>query len=81
MAGFLVQPAMLGSGDLAGRALDQGGKAFSGEPTNLDAPMLGLRVELCQSARPPAAPSKSPSRQRGAQWCTSTLVSMAITPP
>jgi hypothetical protein len=72
---------MLGGRDLAGRVLDQGGRAFSGEPTDLDAKTLGLRVELCQSARPPAAASKNPSRQRGAKWCTSTLASMAITPP
>ena len=43
---FLVQPAMLGGRDLKGRALDQRGKAFAGEPTDLDAPTLGLRVEL-----------------------------------
>jgi hypothetical protein len=37
---------MLGGGDLAGRALDQRGKVFAGESTDLDAPTRGLRVEL-----------------------------------
>jgi hypothetical protein len=41
-----VQPAMLGGRDLKGRALDQRGKAFAGEPADLDLPTLGLRVEL-----------------------------------
>jgi hypothetical protein len=46
ITGFLVQPAMLGGRDLKGRALDQRGKAFAGEPADLDLPTLGLRVEL-----------------------------------
>jgi hypothetical protein len=37
---------MLGGRDLAGRALDQRGKVFAGEPTELYAKALGLRVEL-----------------------------------
>jgi hypothetical protein len=37
---------MLGSRDLAGRARDQHGKVLEGEPADLDAPTLGLRVEL-----------------------------------
>jgi hypothetical protein len=37
---------MLRSRDLAGRALDQCPQVFAGESTNLDAPTLGLRVEL-----------------------------------
>jgi hypothetical protein len=37
---------MLGGRDLAGRALDQRGKVLEGEPADLDAPTLGLRVEL-----------------------------------
>jgi len=41
-----MQGAMLGGRDLAVRALDQRGKVFAGEPTDLDAPKLGLRVEL-----------------------------------
>jgi hypothetical protein len=46
IAGFLVQPAMLGGRDLAGRALDQRGQVLAGEPADLDAPTLGLLVEL-----------------------------------
>ena len=46
VASLLVQPAMLGGRDLASRALDQCGKAFTREPTDLDAPALDLRVEL-----------------------------------
>ena len=46
VAGLLVQPAMLGGGELPGRALDQREEAFAGEPVSLDAPMLGLRLEL-----------------------------------
>jgi len=53
---------MLGSRDLADSTLDQRGKAFAGEPTDLDAKMLDLRIELCKSASPVAAASKSPSR-------------------
>jgi hypothetical protein len=45
-AGFLVQPAMLRSRDLEGRALDNRPQLFAGEPTDLDAEALGLRVEL-----------------------------------
>jgi hypothetical protein len=37
---------MLGGRDLEGRALDQRGKVFAGEPTDLDAPTLGFCVEL-----------------------------------
>jgi hypothetical protein len=37
---------MLGGRDLAGRGLDQRPQVFAGEPTNLDASTLGLRVEL-----------------------------------
>jgi len=37
---------MLGGRDLAGRALDQHGHVFAGEPTDLEAKALGLRVEL-----------------------------------
>jgi anthranilate/para-aminobenzoate synthase component II len=37
---------MLGGRDLAGRALDQGGKVLAREPADLDAPTLGLCVEL-----------------------------------
>jgi hypothetical protein len=37
---------MLAGKDLAGRALDQRGKAFVGEPAVLDAKALGLPVEL-----------------------------------
>ena len=36
---------MLGGRDLAGGALDQGPQDFAGEPTDLDAKELGLRVE------------------------------------
>src|SRR5215203_5256897 len=46
VAGFPVQPTMLGGRDLVGRARDQRGQVLAGEPTNLDAPALGLRVEL-----------------------------------
>jgi hypothetical protein len=52
---------MLGGRDLKGRALDQRGRVFAGEPTDLDAPTLGLRVELRPGlSRPAAAASKSP---------------------
>jgi len=37
---------VLGGRDLVGRAVDQCRKVFAGEPTDLDAPTLGLRVEL-----------------------------------
>jgi hypothetical protein len=37
---------MLGGRDLVGRALDQRPQVFAGEPTHLDTPTLGLRVEL-----------------------------------
>ena len=37
---------MLGDRDLAGRAPDQRSQLFAGEPTDLHAPTLGLRVEL-----------------------------------
>jgi hypothetical protein len=43
---FLVQGAMLGGRDFAGRARDQGPRALAGEPTDLDAKALGLRVKL-----------------------------------
>jgi hypothetical protein len=71
---------MLGGRDLAGRALDQRGKAFAGEPTDLDAPTLGLCDGLRPGGEASAAASKSPSRQRGVLWWTSTLASAAITP-
>jgi hypothetical protein len=64
VAGFPVQPAMLGGRDLMGRARDQRGQVLAGEPTNLDAKARSLRVELCQSARPPAAASKCCIRRR-----------------
>jgi hypothetical protein len=41
-----VQPAILGGKDLAGRALDQRGKVFAGEPTDLDTLTLDLCLEL-----------------------------------
>jgi hypothetical protein len=37
---------MLDGRDLAGRALDQRDHVFAGEPTDLDAKVLGLRVQL-----------------------------------
>ncbi len=43
---FLVQSAMLGGRDLAGRVLDQRGQVLGGEPTDLDTLTLGLRFEL-----------------------------------
>jgi hypothetical protein len=46
IAGFLMQPAMLGGRDFAGRALDQRPQVLAGETTDLDAKALGLRVEL-----------------------------------
>jgi hypothetical protein len=46
IAPFLVQSAILSGRDLASRALDQGGQVVAGEPTNFEAPTLGLRVEL-----------------------------------
>jgi hypothetical protein len=46
VASFLVQSAMLGGRDLAGRALNQRGQLFAGESTDLYAPTLGLRMEL-----------------------------------
>jgi hypothetical protein len=41
-----MQPAMLGGRDLEGRTLDQRAQVFAGEPTDLDAPVLGFCVEL-----------------------------------
>jgi hypothetical protein len=41
-----VQPAILGGRDLAGRALEQRGKVFAGDSTDLDAKALGLPIEL-----------------------------------
>jgi hypothetical protein len=35
---------MLGGRDLAGRALDQRGKVFAGDSTDLDAMALGLPI-------------------------------------
>ncbi len=46
VASFLVQPAMFGGSDLVGRALDQRGKAFAGEPTDCDAPTRGLMAKF-----------------------------------
>ena len=43
---FLVQPAVLGGRDFAGRALDQRPQAFAGEPTDLAAPTLDLCVKI-----------------------------------
>jgi hypothetical protein len=81
IAGFLVQPAMLGGRDLVGRVRDQGGKAFAGEPTDLDAKALGLRVEL----RPVGeASSRLVEEPKQAAWravVASALASAAITPP
>jgi hypothetical protein len=57
---------MLGGRNLVGRALDQRGKTFAGEPMDFDSKAIGLHVELCQSAMLLAAASKSPSRQRDA---------------
>jgi len=37
---------MLGGRDLAGRVLDQRSHIFAREPTNVDAPTIGLLVEL-----------------------------------
>jgi len=37
---------MFGGGDLVGSAFDQRGKVFAGEPKDLDAATLGLRVKL-----------------------------------
>jgi len=36
---------MLGGRDLESRVLDQRGQLFAGEPRDLDAPTLGLRVK------------------------------------
>ncbi|HSK83438.1 MAG TPA: hypothetical protein VK902_08545 [Rubrobacter sp.] len=45
VAGFLTQPAMLGGRDLEDRALDQRPQVLAGEPSDLDARALDLRVE------------------------------------
>src|ERR671920_466782 len=81
IAGFLMQPAMLGGGNLAGRALDQRGQLFAGEPTDLDAHRPASALNSDQAQRPPAVASKSPSRQRGALWWMSAPDSAAIMPP
>jgi hypothetical protein len=61
-----MQPAMLGGGNLAGRALDQRPQVFAGEPTDLDAPTLGLCVELRPVGDTSGRPVEEPlSRQRG----------------
>ena len=63
-----MQPAMLAGKDLAGRALDQRGKAFVGEPAVLDAKALGLRVELRPVGEASVRRVEEPlSRQRGAK--------------
>jgi hypothetical protein len=46
VAGFLMQSAMLGGRDLTSRALDQRPQVFAGEPADLDAKALDLRVKL-----------------------------------
>jgi hypothetical protein len=46
IAGLLVKSAMLHTRDLTSRALDQRPQVFAGEPTDLDANALDLRVEL-----------------------------------
>jgi hypothetical protein len=46
VACLLMQSAMLGGRDLTSRALDQRPQVFAGEPTDLDANALDLRVEL-----------------------------------
>ena len=80
VASFLVQPAMLGGRDLEGRALDQRGQALATEPTDLDAPTLGLLAEL----RPVGEASGrrvQERKQRDAPWWASAPDSAAITRP
>jgi hypothetical protein len=72
---------MLGGRDLEGRALDQCGQLFAGEPTDLDAPTLDLCVELRPVGESCGRVEEPLSRQRGAPWWTSAPVSAAITPP
>jgi hypothetical protein len=72
---------MLMSRDLEGRVLDQRGKAFAREPTNLDAKALGLRVELRPVGESCGRRVEEPKQTACAPWWTSTLPSAAITPP
>ena len=60
-AAFLMQPAMLRGRDLEGRALDNRPQHFAGEPTDLDARRSASASNSDQSARSPAAASKSPA--------------------
>jgi hypothetical protein len=60
---------MLGGRDLAGRALDQRPQIFAREPADLDAPTLGLSVELRQvdeaSGRRVEEPKAGSAEHRG----------------
>ena len=66
VASFLVQPAMLGGRDLAGRALDQRPQVLAGQPTDLHAKALGLRVELLPVGEASDRRVKEPKQ---AAWC------------
>jgi hypothetical protein len=73
---------MLGGRDLAGTALDQRGRAFAREPTDLDAPTRGLCVELRPVVESCGRRVEEPKlRQRGVLWWTWTPASTTITPP
>jgi hypothetical protein len=58
---------MLGGRDLAGRALDQHPQVFAGVPTDLDAPTLGLRIELLAVDESCGRRIEEPKQ---AAWCT-----------
>jgi len=50
---------MLGGRDLAGRSLDQRGKVFAGDSTDLDAKALGLPIELRPVGETPSCVKES----------------------
>jgi len=50
---------MLGGRDLAGRALEQRGKVFAGDSTDLDAKALSLPIELRPVGETPSCVKES----------------------
>ena len=76
-----MQPAMLGGRDLAGRALDQRSKVFAGEPTDLEAPTLGLRGELRPLGESCGRRVEEPKQAARREVVDTTLASAAFSPP
>jgi hypothetical protein len=80
-ASLLMQPEMLGDRDLGGSALDQYAQVFAGEPTNLVAPTLSLRVELRPVDEASGRRVEEPKQPAWRAVVASALASSAITPP